>query len=329
MVRRLTLRRSWHQQAWAMGYPLTMSMPRLNALLAAPSVKSWSRICAVLDAWPDASSFEAAVAAVDSGVTRWPEKNMSMLSGWPLPNRAAPKSWARAIKKGRVPPAWTLVRLLQYHATPLTLADVESLLRSDQLTQITHLYFGMAHLKPPLLGMLADSADKLPALEAISLFGNRLSGDRMASFLSRLGGQLTYLNLGSCTLGDEDVAAIARAANLKSLRGLDLSGCRFSTNSLDSLMQTARLPALTLLPLSPYGVGGRQTRHDHEHRAQQQGPGHLRRAAWAGQLSREKPAQLKQRCRDAQLRGHSQGGKAHLISLLLKHWDDVSSSQSG
>ena len=312
-----------HHPADGAGYVLSMTMARLDTLLAAPSVKSWSRICAMLDAWPDASSLEAAVAAVDSSVSRWPEKGMSMLSGWPLPNRAAPRAWAQAIKRGRVPPAWMLVRLLQYHAVPLTLADVTSILGSDQLTQITHLYLGMAHLKPPLLGMLADAADKLPALEAISLFGNRLPGDRMDDFLLQLGGQLTYLNLGSCRLGDEDIAAIARSENLMNLRGLDLSGCRFSPSGLDAFMETARLPDLIVLPLSPYGVGGRQTSHDHEHHAQKQGPRHLRRAAWAGQLSREKPAELKERCRTAKLRGHSRGGKHHLITLLLEHWDDV------
>jgi hypothetical protein len=300
-----------------------MSMTRLHTLLAAPSVKSWSTICALLDGWSDADTFGDAVAAVDSGVTCWPEKSMSMLSGWPLPNRAASKAWARSIKKGRVPAAWTLVRLLQYHATPLTLADIKLLLGTEQLTQITHLYFGMTHLSPPLLGMLADAADTLPALEAISLFGNSLSGDRMADFLSRLGGQLTYLNFGSCRLNNEDIKAIAAANNLTNLRGLDLSGCRFDTSGLDLLTQTAMLPSLTLLPLSPYGFGGRQTRHDHEVRAQQQGPRHIRRAAWAGQLTMEPPRQLKQRCRENQLSGHSRGGKHHLISLLLKHWDDV------
>ncbi|MFT5680834.1 MAG: hypothetical protein ACI8RZ_001740 [Myxococcota bacterium] len=177
----------------------------------------------------------------------------------------------------------------------------------------------MTHLKPPLLGALADAAGDLTAIEAISLLGNSVAGDRMSDFLSRLGSQLTYLNLDACSVSNRELEEILAADNLTQLRGLSLSSSRFDSEGLDALMQSANLPKLELLNLHEVGYQAAPDKHNHYTRAQQRGHRHLRRAAWAGQLTEERPDALKLRCLEAGLKGYSRGNK--LIVMLLSHWD--------
>ncbi len=299
-----------------------MLLDQITGLLSTPSKKSWLAICALLEGWPAGAERDEALRRADAALEEWPEKGLSMLSGWPTPNRVAPEPWCRRLQKqGTVPPGWSLVRFLQYHDTWLTEADLARILDSGQLSRLTHLYLGMTGLKPGVLGALADAADGLTALRAISVYGNTVAGDRMADLLARLGGRLTYLNLGASGVGNREVEAITAAGNLTGLRGLDLETCRFDGAALDALMQCSGLPALEVLKLSESGYRAAKVTHNHEERAQERGHRHLRRAAWAGTLSRQSIPALQERLRAAGLPGASGKNRHSLVERLLVHWD--------
>lgn len=295
---------------------------QLTALLGAPSQKNWHAICRLLEAWPDGPDRDAALQAADRGLSAWPEKGLSMLSGWPTPNRAAPAAWCRKLLKGVVPRGWALVRFLQYHATTVSPRQLQNILGCGQLSQLTHLYLGWSGLQSPLAATLAAHADQLASLEALSLSGNNLAGDRLDGFTAQLAGQLHYLNLENCTLTDAEVAPLL-SASLPRLRYLSLGGSLLSDDTLDALMASDGLPALQVLQLTT-----RHPRHTARLRVSTDrvmwGPGrpHLRRAVWAGERRQERPAMLRQRCRDAGIRGHSKLSKHGLIEILLeKEWD--------
>jgi hypothetical protein len=260
-----------------------MLLDQITGLLSTPSKKSWLAICALLEGWPAGAERDEALRQADAALEEWPEKGLSMLSGWPTPNRVAPEPWCRRLQKqGTVPPGWSLVRFLQYHDTWLTEADLARILDSGQLSRLTHLYLGMTGLKPGVLGALAD---------------------------------------GASGVGNREVEAITAAGNLTGLRGLDLETCRFDGAALDALMQCSGLPALEVLKLSESGYRAAKVTHNHEERAQERGHRHLRRAAWAGTLSRQSIPALQERLRAAGLPGASGKNRHSLVERLLVHWD--------
>jgi hypothetical protein len=292
--------------------------PALQSLLQAPSKKSWLALCGILECWDDAASLAAVLSAVDHALQQWPERDMSMLSGWPMPNRIAPPGWARMLKKGRVPQGWSLVQFLQYHDTNLTQAHLQAILQCGQLERLTHLYLGQTRLQPPLASTLAAHAAALPRLEALSLYGNTLRGDATDDFAQALVCQLSYLNLGGCLMRDAEVRPLLQAP-LPKLRFLSLSGADLSEDCIDALLSTAHLPALHVLQLNDiHGRGRTRAPAIMAQAMASQGPPHLRRAVFAGQLHQEQPRVLKQRCRDAQIRGFSSLSKHDLIERLLQ-----------
>jgi hypothetical protein len=305
-----------------MRYPPVMSTNRLIALLSRPSSQSWHAICDLFACWPTSDERDAALLQADVTLQQWPEKAMSMLEGWPMPNRIAPKAWRKGLMKGEIPVGWSLVRFLQYHDDKLTQQHLTTILGCGQLSRITHLYFGQNGLKPPLLGALADAAAGLESVEAISLRGNSISGDRLTDFLSVLGAQLTWLNLGACGVRDADIEQLASSDQLTGLLGLDLSSSRFSEEGLDVLLSCPNLPALEFLKLTTFDTAKHRMSYAHYTQAQNSnGLRHLRRAAQAGRLAEENNADLKKRCKDLSIRGYSKLKKPGLIGRLLQHWD--------
>lgn len=298
-----------------------MFTAQLAALLASPSAESWTAICALFEGWPDGPERDQALAQADTTLDGWPEEGLSMLSGWPVPVRAAPEAWGRRLAKGEVPRGWPLVRFLQYHDVPLTQAQLHRILGCGQLSRLTHLYFGMTGLEPPLAGALADIAVGLPRVEAISLFDSTLTGDRVADFAARLGGQLTYLNLAACRLTDNEIQQIL-SVPLARLRGLALPADRIGSEALDALMTSEHLPALEVLQLDRrFKVLDHRVALERQQRALVHGHRHLRRAAWAGHLTEETPAALRQRSKAAGLKGYTKLHKHGLIELLQGQWD--------
>lgn len=241
-----------------------------------------------------------------------------------MPNRKAPSFWCSKIKKGVVPSGWPLVRMLQYHATHLTQGHLQAIVGCGQLHRLTHLYLGMNHLKPPLASTLARHADQLPALQALSLYGNTLRGDDMTALAERLLNRLQYLNIGDCGLQDAEVLPLISSPQPQ-LRGLVIEGCDVRDETLDALMSTPHLPGLQVLALtSVMDRGKTRARRLIERAVLGDGLPHLRRAVWAGQLTRERPDALRQRCRRAGLTGIPRA-KHELITRLLRDvWDPTS-----
>jgi len=94
---------------------MSAELDALRPLLNAPSKKGWAAICALFDAWPPGPGRAAAHAEAEAALDAWPGGRESLLVGWPMPLRRAPKPWKRLLLKGEAAAGWPLVRFLQCH----------------------------------------------------------------------------------------------------------------------------------------------------------------------------------------------------------------------
>lgn len=191
---------------------------------------SWAHVCTILDEIAD-----------DAVRARWAELEAE-LEGWPVEVRTAPARWATRLRAVGREPRVRLCRSLD-----LSFAEARDelwrALESDDTAQVTDLNVSYCALDPEAGPALAYRLVGRP-VTSLRLKGNPLGAGIAAVFQLSRDGAVREVDATSCSISDDELAAVVDGGAAIGLRRLVLGINYLSARGVEQL---ARLPGVERL----------------------------------------------------------------------------------
>ncbi len=293
-------------------------MERLRELTYQPTAKNWTRICALLEQWPDDEGLSEGMDYAAEALDKWPASDHPAVDDWTVPLRKAPFKLAEKIAQGRatLPMWWHLVRCFHIHDGRFKGDALLQLVQSPAMTHITHLYLTQCRPKAGLLKAVIDSST-LPNLHHLNLYSSQVTAADLDALLeSPLAPRLTGLDLGACSMDSDTTARFATTKALPNLRMLRLSHNTLSDDTAIAILDSPHYPQLQMLSMCT--ISNSMMDYRLNELAKDHGLPHMRLASYGGVLEHATVGKLKASCKTHGVKGYSKLKRGALIHKLLE-----------